>query len=273
MAITTLAGVRAGMLPRFDVFKTSVATEGAGTWHSLWKSTGLPTAGATPPAFSAGSGYAPTYATTGAIAFANPASGLKYLAYLATQNASVTGSLILADRLWACSGFDTTSIVEQSITTPGDIPTGRDMNGATLGHGVELWGEVYTAPGATGATWTAKYTNQDGTTGKLATYTHPANAETVGQMFPFTLADGDTGVRSPTSFTADISSGTAGDIGLTLLRPIAEIPIRYINVRVALDAVQLGMPRLYDNSCLMMFIRPSSTVTGNILTTLAYAEG
>jgi hypothetical protein len=272
MAITTLAGIQSGMGPRVDVFKTSMNTEGAGTWASSWKMTGYPTAGATPPAFGAGSGYSPTSATTGAIPFTNPSSARKYLAYLATQNASVTGSIIIADRLWACSGFDTTNTSPQAITTPGTIPA-RDANGATAGAGVELWLEVYTAPGATGANWTVEYTNQDGTTGRTATYAHPANAESVGQMIPMTLQDGDTGVSAVANFDTDGTSGTAGDIGITLIRPIAEIPIRQINVRSALDAVQLCLPRIYDDSCLMMLIRPVSTATGNIITTLAYAEG
>lgn len=272
MAVTTLTGIRTGLGARVDMFKASASTEGAGTWHSMWKQTGYPTAGASPPAFSAGSGYSPTNSTTGAVPFVNPASGSKYLAYAACTNASVTGSLIIADRLWACSGFDTTVLTAQTITTPGVIPS-RDANGAALGAGVELWGEVYTAPGATGATWTVSYTNQAGTAGQSATYAHPANAETAGQLFPFTLASGDTGVRAVASFTADISSGAAGDVGLTLIRPLFEIPIRYINVRIVTDAVQLCLPRIYDNSCLMFIVRPSSTATGNQQIQLAFTEG
>jgi hypothetical protein len=272
MAITTLAGIQSGLGPRVDVFKASATTEGAGTFQSLWKNAGYPAAGASPPVFTAGSGYSPTNATTGAIPFNNPVSALKYLAFAAGQNSSVTGPIIIGDRLWACSGFDTTSIVAQNITTPGTIPA-RDLNGAALGAGVELWGEVYTAPGATGATWSVSYTNQAGTDGRTATYTHPANAETVGQMVPFTLQDGDTGVRAVASFTADISSGTAGDIGITLVRPIAEIPIKYLNVRTVLDAVQLGLPRIFDDSCLMLMMRPSSTASGAVPVTIIFTEG
>lgn len=48
MAITEaglLAGARAPLL----VYKPSATAEGAGTWQSLWKTAGVPAAGANPP--------------------------------------------------------------------------------------------------------------------------------------------------------------------------------------------------------------------------------
>jgi hypothetical protein len=203
--------------------------------------------------------------------FTNPVSGNSYLAKLAAAGSTV-GTLILYDRIWCCSGFGTVVTTAQNVTTPGTIAS-RDANGAALGAGVELWGEVYTAPGATGATWTVSYTNQGGTAGQSATYTHPANAESVGQMFPFTLASGDTGVRAVASLTCSISSGTAGDIGITLLRRIAEIPIAVVNVGGAVDLVSSGLPRIYDSSCLAMMVMCSATNTGNILGTFVYTQG
>ena len=257
MAITSLDQYLANLSAPVDVFKASATAEGAGTFHSLFLVAGRPGAGATPPAFSAGSGYVPTKATQGAIPYTNPASGNRYLARLYGSCASA-GMFILYDRLWACSGFGTVVTTAQNVTTPGAL-TRPDANG----ENVEIWGEVYSAPGATGATWTVSYTNQAGVSGRTATYTHPANAESVGQMFPFTLQAGDTGVRSVESFTASVSSGTAGNIGITLLRRLAPLPIPAANAPATMyDGFALGLPQIYTDACLALMVMCSGTTTG-----------
>ncbi len=271
MAITTEDGLIAALVggARYTFFKPSAASEGAGTWHSLWKLAGWPPAGANPPAYTAGSGYTPTSATTGAIPFTNPTTDA-YLGKLAAQGATI-GTLIIYDRLWACSGFVTNSTGTQTVTTPGSLPSGRDPNG---GDDVEPWLEVYTAPGATTATWTMTGVDDAGNTGVTWTYTHPANAETVGQMMPFVLGGTATrrGCRQVTSFACSISSGTAGDIGVTLLRRLAEIPLTAANVGSVLDAIALGLPYVYDDACLAMMVQCSTTNTGVIMGNLVIAK-
>lgn len=250
-----------------DIYKPSLTAEGAGTWQSLWKAAGKPAAGATPPAFGSGSGYVPTRATTGALGQTNPA-GNRYLAN-ANFSASVVGSLIVYDRLWTCSGFGTVVTTAQNVVTGGSLPAGRTPNGA---YDVELWGEVYTAPGATTATWTVAAPDGGGTS-RNYTYTHPANAETVGQMFPFLPPSGASpGVDVPTSFTASASSGTAGDIGLTLMRRLAIIPIVQANGGVALDAFALGLPEVLDDACIALMVQCSATSTGVILGSLSLPD-
>lgn len=271
MAITNDAVIAQLAARREAIMKASATSEGAGTWHSLWKLAGNPAAGANPPVSTAGSGYIPTKATLGSIPWGNNA-GAGNNTHLAQLMASLTvaGTLIIYDRLWACSGFVTNSTAAQNITTPGTINRG-DTNGGD----VEIWGEVYTAPGATGATWTVSYTDQDNNAAQSATYTHPANAETVGQMFPFVLAAGDSGVRAVASLTCSVSSGTAGDIGITLLRRLAEIPIAVgtgLPGSSALDAYQLGLPVIEDDACLAMMIQCSATTTGVLLGHISVAE-
>jgi hypothetical protein len=272
MAITTVDGLIAGMVAPRQFLKASATTEGAGTWHSLFLLAGTPGAGSTPPAYTAGSGYTCDNSTAGALSFVNPGGGLEtVLARFAVAGAAV-GSLILYDRLWTCSGLTTAAAATLNITTPGTIPA-RDSNGATAGLGVELWGEVYTAPGATAATWTVSYTNQSGTSGRTATYSHPANAETVGQMFPFTLQAGDTGVGAVASFTTSISSGTAGSIGITLLRRLATIPITTANVGATLDAVACGAPQIFDSSCLCFMVMAGGASTGILSGEVVWSQG
>lgn len=269
MAITTLDGLIAAMRPPEGFYKASATSEGAGTFHSLWKVAGRPAAGSNPPLFTAGSGYVPTEATAGAMPFVDPSAN-GHLARFGAAGATV-GTLVLYDRVWACSGFGTVVTTLQSVTTPGTVD--RDANGTTVGTGVELWLEVYTAPGATGANWTITYTNEAGTGGRTAVYAHPANAESIGQMMPVALAAGDKGVRAVASFQASGTSGTAGDIGITLLRRIAEIPLTVVNVAQVLDGIALGLPRLYANTCMAMMVQCSTTNTGAILGSLVTADG
>ncbi len=247
------ATILAGMQPRWPFGKGSQTSEGIGTMHSLWKAGGFPAAGANPPAFNAGSGYVPTKDTQGAFPFSNPASGNSYFGGMDVAGAT-NGQLIVYDRLWACSGLSTNTTSAQSITTPGDV--GRY---ATF-EGIELWLEVYTAPGATGANWTIGYTNSANTSGRSAVYVHPANAESVGQMMPVAFQAGDAGVRSVQSFTCSVASGTAGDVGITCLRRIATIPLRADGTDR--DAFQLRLERILDNACLAMLVFCTATNTG-----------
>lgn len=268
MAIT-LDAIAAALAarPAVNIYKPSVTSEGATTWHSLWKVTGNPTAGASPPAFTAGSGYVPTRATTGAIGQANPSGNL----YVAAINAitSTAGNLGFCDRMWACSGFDTTSTSAQNITTPGTLTAGRDPNS---GLDVEPWIEIYGAPGATGATWTLTGTDSTGTTGRTWTYAHIANAETVGQMAPMTAGTAIGGCRVPASLTCSVSSGTAGDVGITLLRRLAYVPQPVANWGGSLDAFALGLPEVFDDACIAMFVQCTTTVTGIWMVQLSLAD-
>ncbi len=269
--ITTLDGLIAGLKPPQGLLKASFSAEAGGAWHSLWRVAGLPGAGPVPPAFTAGAGYACSRGTPGAIPFANPAVGGAFLARLAYGCGSVC-TMVLYDRLWACSGFSTTSVAFQGIAAPGDLPA-RDRKGESAGDGVELWLEVYGAPGTTAATWTVTYVNSEGAGGRTTTFAHPANAEAAGMMVPLPLAAGDAGVRQATGFQCSASSGTAGNVGITLLRRIAEVPVPAANVVTLLDGVSLGLPRIYDDSCLAMAVLASTTSMGAGVGSLVIAEG
>lgn len=257
---------------RRGIYKASQSAEGAGTWSSLWKAIGLPAAGANPPLFSAGSGYVPGRATLGAIGQIDSVTDPRRLVRAAMAGTTV-GTLIVYDRVWACSGFGTVVTTEQTITTPGTLPAGRDPNS---GADVEPWLEVYTAPGATGATWTFKGTDAAGTTNRTWTYAHPANAESVGQMMPL-LPGGASpaatrGCRVPTSFQASATSGTAGSIGVTLLRRILEIPLMLANVGVVLDAIATGLAEIPDDACLAMAVQCTTTNTGVLQGKFCFGE-
>ena len=231
--------------------KSAVTPKAAGSWHSLWTTAGQPGAGA---AQGSVNGAVPTSATAGAFVFTNPVSANSYLGKFSAAS-STTGTLILYDRLWHNSGLSATVTTSQAITQPA--LTRPDA----LSGDVELWAEIYTATTAA-ATATATYTDQDGNTGNSATASIIA-ASVVGQMFPFNLAAGDTGVRAVTAVQLS-GSMTAGNWGLTLLRRVAEIPIGLAGVGNTYDTIALGMPRIYDSACLAMMLMATGTTFGPV---------
>lgn len=271
MAITTdtIAAGLAASNARFVIQKVLPTMEGSGTYHSMWKIAGSPNgaAGATPGAYTVGSGYVPTRATAGSVGQTNPTNN-RYLALLDLR-ASILGTLLVYDRMWHCSGFVTNSTSEQVITTPGTLTSGRDPRS---GLDVEPWIEIYTAPGATGATWTLKGTDSTGTSARTWTYTHPANAETIGQTAPMVPGTAIGGCQIPYSLTCSVSSGTAGDVGVTLRRKLATISIASALVESSKDAFQLGLPEVYDDACIELLWLASATTSTTVFGTLGIPE-
>ncbi len=258
---------------RRSFMKFSGSSEGGGTFLSLWKVGSEPPAGANPPLFSAGAGYVATKATLGARAMVdavvNGDLSLLKLAFSATN----TGVLFVYDRIWACSGFNTTVLTAQAVTTPGTLPVGRNPNG---GLDVEPWLEIYTAPGATAATWTLTGTDALGNVNRTWTYAHPANPETVGQMAPFAPGGATpaavNGCREVTSLTCSVSSALAGDVGVTLLRRLMAAPHLSLGAGAVLDALATGLPPVFNDSCIAMMIFCSSTSNTSYIGDLVIGE-
>ena len=179
---------------------------------------------------------------------------------------ATAGNFIPYDRVWACSGFGTVVTTAQTVNTPESLPAARDPN---LGADVLPFLEVYTAPGATTATWTITGVDANGNTGRTWTYTHPANAESVGQMMlalpggasPATTA----GIRQVTQFQCSATSGTAGDVGITLARIMSPSGVAVTNQTAVLDALLTGLPTVYNDSCISAMVLCSTTNTGLIL--------
>lgn len=265
MAITTmdqlLSALSAGA--RTNMLKISQTAEGAGTYHSLWKAAGLPTAGVTPA--TTGAGEFPTDATLGSVTFTNAGgTNTKYIGRVSFQGPTA-GTLILYDRLWQNSGL------------LGNITTTQNINSSTPtrysnGIGVEIFGEVYTAMGASASTLSVVYT--DSTGGSFTgTYAHPANALSVGQMFPINPPVNAIGIKTITSATFSATTGTAGNFGLVLVRRIAEIPIAFPNVVTTMDAFALGLPEIQPDACLATMVACTATNTGNIFGSIDLIEG
>ena len=130
-----------------------------------------------------------------------------------------------------------------TLTTPQttNLPTAA-LTRYTSGEGVMAGVVVFTQIGNGLTTITISYTNQAGASGRTST------ATTFGQtgfrenniFIPIPLQAGDTGVRSIESVTVAATTGTAGNFGVCLYKPLAMISFESTTGQAPLDAVSSG---------------------------------
>lgn len=275
MAITTLAGVEAGLTPPLITVKNGTTNSNTNSqWLTAFYQSGYPAAAAAPtPGLS---GVALT-SYAGQLPFANPVSGNSYLASVrrsfSGDPVSGTRTSIVVDRLWHNSGLDRTLTTAQTVNSVA-WPA-RDLNGSTNGEGVYLAVEISTTMGTGGPTITVSYTNSAGASGRtgvgiLTTRTSAPQ----GHWFPIGLEAGDTGVRSVQSVTFSVSWGTAGVLHLVAYRPVAMInTVSSSEYRVADDALTLAMPQLWNDSVLQVIEMPSSSGSAGGPILVQYTQG
>lgn len=267
MAITTLDGALAGMQYPRTLAKAVTGTMVAGRPHSTFYLAGHPGAAVAPTPGIAGAALT---SYSGQLPFSNPASGNTYLARFQGQ-ATIAGTLVLADRLWHNSGISVTTTTAQTVNSAA-WPA-RDVAGTTNGDGVLIGLEVSTATGAGAATPSISYTDQGGTAGNtgsmLVTY---AASSIAGTFYPFTLAAGDTGVRSIQTVTLSVSM-TSGTIHLVAYRELARLELTGAHTPAAIDAITSGFPRMFDNTVPFIFFIPSTTTTSNISASVVWTQG
>jgi len=185
-----------------------------GGWLDAWTIDGR-----TPPGTTPGTVAAPTSATQGAIEYTNATSG--YTKYLIEFNAFIEsdahGQMVLYDRLLHIGGLSSTVTTAQTV--------GGSITRNTGGVGNEIWLVNYGTGGATPQTITASYTNQAGTSGRttLPIRWRASQASTGADLFTvgLPLQAGDSGVQSVQSVTLSGSTGTAGNFGVVIARPLA----------------------------------------------------
>jgi hypothetical protein len=246
MAITTLDHVIAGAKPSIHFVKNIAANEAAGVPHSALYGGGMPGPAVAPTSAIGGDAL-----TSYAGQLPMPAnSGNTHMMKLTvgSNNAIGNGGVVwLADRLWHNASMDETLTTAQTVDSAA-WPA-RDSNGSTNGEGVMIALEVSTATTNAGAitNTTMTYTNSAGTNSRTATIpTFPATA-VAGTFVLFALQAGDTGVRSIQSLTLGTTYGTAV-MHLVAFRPLVVVDNLSGATGCNLDAIQLGLPRLYDNT-------------------------
>lgn len=139
------------------------------------------------------------------------------------QNAQA--SLLLVDRLSHQGGLSGTVTTEQTT----NLPTAALTRYAS-GEGVMIGLLIYTAVGSTNTTATVRYTNQAGTGSRttkavsIGGGTNPTTPRQPRTLIICPLQDGDTGVQSVEGVTLAATTGTAGNFGVVLFKPLGMFP-------------------------------------------------
>lgn len=270
MAITTLDGALAGMRPARYFAKNVTGTMVAGRPWSLWALAGNPGAGSFSASLSGVALDSTSANVNGQIPFTDPVSGNSYLARF-QAGATISGTLLLCDRLWHNGGFTITTTTAQTVNS-ATFPA-RDLAGTTNGDGVLVGIEVSAACGAAAPAPTLTYTNQAGTGSRTASLSFPtANSPAAGSFFPFGLQAGDTGIRSIQSLTLG-TSWVSGTINLVAYRVIAALELTGAFVPNAIDAVTSGFQQLHNGSVPFLIFIPSTTTTSNISGQMIVTQG
>ena len=208
----------------------------------------------------------------GGIPFTDPTAGQS--SYLARFQASATisGTLLLSDRLWQNAGINPVVTTYQPFTASGSIPP-RDVNGSSAGTGVYALVECASALGNGTPTITLTYTNSSGSTGRTGTnLMATANTPTLGDAFTIGLQAGDDGIRRVEGITLS-STYTSGVISVVLYVPICALELTGAYIPNAVDALTGGFAHIYDDSTLFLLFIPSTTTTSNINGQMIYSQG
>lgn len=240
---------------RMPLLKNFTAPKAAGAFQSGWLAPGIPGAGSAAPAYTAGSGYTCDRTTTGALGQANGAVQ-NWLARV-SMYCSQPGVIVLADRLWSCSGMGFAAST-YAVTTPGSLPARITDNGV----GVEGWIENFVAAGAASGTATLTYVNPAGTASKTGVIKAVVSAPVAGQMQPFPLAAGDTGIKQVTNVITS-ATWTSGSFGVTLLKRLVEIPIAAAASASVQDWSQI-LQALPADACVFPFFLAQNTTAPSI---------
>jgi len=212
----------------------------------------------------------PTNLTVGAIPGMQNSGGVQRLAQVQAGRGEI-GGIIIADRLSHQGGLSGTVTGAQTTNLPTAALT-RYANG----HGVMAALEIYTALGTTATTVTVSYTNQAGTAGRVspATAIGGTGFNEAHRFILIPLAAGDTGVRSVESVTLAATTGTAGNFGVTLLRPLMVLasPTRQPFWFDAILSLAGNMPQVLNDACLFFVTIASAAASGILLSELRMIE-
>jgi hypothetical protein len=270
VTITTIDGLDTGTGARFTSFvstKTAInpTNFGAGQTASFWLASGSPTTGITPT----GTTLILSDTTTGAIPFAQQTSPNK--SYLVELNVAAVGNLQtieIHDRLMHISSI--ANSVSQSITN-FDMSTHLATNNLDARKGdanysdVQWWVEILTNGSTTAVNLTPTVVYNDGTTGNLTAITG-LSLQRQTRIFPLNsfipAADSGKYIRGVTSV---ISSTTqTGSIAFVATRYRGCVLPDYQGKPFKRGWTDLGMPEIYNQSCLFPIIIATGTTISNI---------
>lgn len=260
MPITTADGWFGAAKQKILMVKTSAISTLAAQPFSLWSTNGNPGAG-TLAVGNTTSGVLFGDATAGSPTINDfGASAVGYLAAGRFRN-SISGSLILFDRLWGAGAVSMTALATTTFSGQPAI-TGRLPSGTNQFGNLEILIELTTTVSATATTVSVSYTNEAGTTGRTTGASVSLSGYTTPRIVFMPLQAGDKGVQRIDNVTVGGTVATAGAFNVILARRLAMFDVRIGNAMdlQAWDAI--GAPQVFDTSCLWMVIVADGTSSG-----------
>lgn len=240
-----------------------------GACSSLWRVGAMPAAGAAGSA--APGGRAPTKATTGAMAFNNPASGTLHLVGANFSASIINNCVMLYDRI-----FDVAKTMNSAATeSVTGVPTRYQSSTATAADyagGNFLFIEVGgTALAATAHNWTTcLYRNQAGTDAQTLPLVAGLSGcivdrfDMASNQWFCPLASGDSGIMDLHQMQCSATVAT-GAINFVIGHPIGVMAFPVINSLLPFDWLTNmdQAPRIFDDAALALFelSKPATTAT------------
>lgn len=260
-----LIAALAGNSSRLVMDKASIANAAAGQFHSLWRATGQP-----------GQGAAPTTAalchdaTTGAFGFAQQTAPVSsYLGWAHALLATAGQTVELHDRLMHMGGLSGTVTTAQNALVDLDANLASsnldERKGDANYSDVQWWLEWYTDTGSSVVTATANVTYNDSSSGNLTAVSLAATRrasfmQPLNSLIPAAAAG--LFIRDVNTVTLSATTGTAGNFGVTATRPRAVMPVDLANKQQVFDWAALGLPEIFNDTCLFPIVIAQTTSTG-----------
>jgi hypothetical protein len=179
------------------------------------------------------------------------------------------GGMILVDLLNVSGGLNATLTTAQTTNLPTAALTRH-----TTGEGVMAGIVIYTIIGTTATTVRISYTNSAGVSGRTSTATTFGGSfyRETGVLLPIPLEAGDTGVQSIESVTVTATTGTAGNFGVCMFKPLAMISLESATGTMPLDSVSTGciigsLAEIHPDACLTIsaFTAVNFGITGALI--------
>jgi hypothetical protein len=248
---------------------------------SLWRVGPQPAVGATPAA--APGGTAQTSSTTGALRFANPASGTNHLVGADVSASVINNSLLVYDLLFGVAKTMNSTATEAVTGVPTRYQSTTAANADYIGDNFGFIQVGGTALAATAHNWTVcLYTDQDGASSTLPSLTGNSSAivdrldHPTSQWFA-PLESGDVGIGAWTQMQCSAAVAT-GVIWFMIGHPLGFMSFPVINSMLPFDWLtnRDQAPRIFDSACIA-FLEPlkpattATTYTGRLVSTSAAA--
>lgn len=251
---------------RLVIDKATITGQTAGSYVSAWRATGQPAQGAIP--------------TTAAVCNESLAGGFvipqqtapvkSYLGFLEAASSNSVMTIELHDRLMHMGGLSGTSAVAQTVNLDLDANLATDDLADRIGDSdysdVQWWLEWYTATGSTAVTATVNVTYSDGSSGNLSAISLAATrpASHMINLNVYRPAGVTANIRDVNTVTLSVTTGTAGNFGVTATRLRGSVFIPIANAKFSANWADLPISEIPQSACLMIAALTSTTSLGTI---------